>query len=236
VEQRVATARLADDTEVAYALSGHGPFLVYVPGWLTRLELGWALPAERSFFETLARGRTLLRYDKPGTGLSGPLHRPYSMELELAALDAVTAAAGAGRFDLFGTSLGAAVAAYRSTPPAATEHATSVNTRPRSCTGKKPGLVNTRDRPPVRSASIRSPTTPTMPTTPLPSAVTRKSFDHPVSSHTSRVPPRSGSWSISQSPFSLTQQALSSIRPHETVTRSHPGECPGFDVPVVEGT
>ena len=110
MEQRVATTRLADGTEVAYALAGHGPFLVYVPGWLTHLELGWALPVERRFFEALARGRTLLRYDKPGTGVSGPLNGPYSMDVELAALEAVTAAAGAGRFDLFGISLGAAVA------------------------------------------------------------------------------------------------------------------------------
>ena len=51
----------------------------------------------------------------------------------------------------------------------------------------KPGLANTPDRPavkPVRSASIRSPTTPTKLTTSSASAVTRKSFDHPVSSRT----------------------------------------------------
>jgi pimeloyl-ACP methyl ester carboxylesterase/DNA-binding CsgD family transcriptional regulator len=110
MEQRVATTRLADGTEVAYAVAGHGPFLVYVPGWLTHLELSWALPVERGFFEALAQGRTLLRYDKPGTGLSGPLSRPYSMDVELAALEAVTTAAGASRFDLFGISLGATVA------------------------------------------------------------------------------------------------------------------------------
>jgi pimeloyl-ACP methyl ester carboxylesterase len=110
MEQRIATTRLVDGTEVAYALTGHGPFLVYVPGWLTHLELGWTLPVERRFFESLAQGRTLVRYDKPGTGLSGPLNRPYSMEVELAALAAVTSAAGADRFDLFGISLGAAVA------------------------------------------------------------------------------------------------------------------------------
>jgi len=110
MDQRVATTSLTDGTEVAYALAGHGPFLVYVPGWLTHLELSWALPVERGFFEALAQGRTLVRYDKPGTGLSGSLRQPYSMEVELAALEAVTTAAGADRFDLFGISLGAAVA------------------------------------------------------------------------------------------------------------------------------
>ena len=40
----------------------------------------------------------------------------------------------------------------------------------------------------------RNPTTPTTLTTSSASAVTRKSLDHPVSSRTSKVPPRTGSW------------------------------------------
>jgi pimeloyl-ACP methyl ester carboxylesterase/DNA-binding CsgD family transcriptional regulator len=111
VEQRIATTTLPDGTEIGYALVGTGPFLVYAPGWLTHLELSWAIPAERGFYEALARGRTLLRYDKPGCGLSGPRSGPHTMAVELATLDAVTRAAGAERFDLLGTSLGAAVAA-----------------------------------------------------------------------------------------------------------------------------
>ncbi len=111
MEQRLAAVRLPDGTEVAYALCGHGPFLVYVPGWLTHLELSWAMPPERAFYEALARGRTLLRYDLPGCGLSGPAAGPPSAEQQLAALAAVTGAAGAGRFDLLGVSMGATVAA-----------------------------------------------------------------------------------------------------------------------------
>jgi pimeloyl-ACP methyl ester carboxylesterase/DNA-binding CsgD family transcriptional regulator len=111
VEQRIAQARLRNGTQIAYALAGSGPFLVYVPGWLSHLEASWALPPERGFYEALARGRTLLRYDKPGCGLSGPAGRPPSMALELETLEAVTRAAGAERFDLFGISLGAPVAA-----------------------------------------------------------------------------------------------------------------------------
>src|SRR5690242_18094365 len=98
VEQRIEATRLGDGTEIAYALAGRGPFLVYVPGWLTHLELSWALPAERRFYEALAQGRTLLRYDKPGTGLSGPFDKPYSMEVERETLEAVVRAAGATRF------------------------------------------------------------------------------------------------------------------------------------------
>jgi pimeloyl-ACP methyl ester carboxylesterase len=111
VEQRLATTRLSDGTQIAYALAGDGPFLVYAAGWLTHLELSWALPPERGFYEALARGRTLIRYDRPGCGLSGPSRRPYTMDLELDVLQAVTGAAGARRFDLLGSSLGAPVAA-----------------------------------------------------------------------------------------------------------------------------
>jgi pimeloyl-ACP methyl ester carboxylesterase/DNA-binding CsgD family transcriptional regulator len=111
VKQQLASTRMRDGTEIAYAVSGWGPHLVLAPGWLTHLELGWAMPSERAFYEALARGRTLVRYDKAGCGLSGASERAPSMDLELETLEAVVTAAGADRFDLFGPSLGAPVAA-----------------------------------------------------------------------------------------------------------------------------
>lgn len=110
MDQRLGSTRLSSGAEIAYALAGDGPFLVYVPGWLSHLELSWAIPAERGFYEALARGRTLLRYDRLGAGLSGPL-QPHSMDAEMEMLAAVTAAVGASHFDLLGISLGAPVAA-----------------------------------------------------------------------------------------------------------------------------
>jgi pimeloyl-ACP methyl ester carboxylesterase/DNA-binding CsgD family transcriptional regulator len=110
LEQTIDSVRLSDGTPIAYAQAGDGPPLVYVAGWLTHLELSWAMPPERRYFEWLARGRTLVRYDKPGCGLSGPCDRPPSMQLELEALNAVVDAAGASRFDLLGASFGATVA------------------------------------------------------------------------------------------------------------------------------
>lgn len=112
VDQRIATTKLRDGTEIAYAVVGAGPLLVYVAGWLTHLERSWSLPPERGFYESLARGRTLLRYDKPGCGLSGSTDREPSIQLELETLDAVIGEAGAARFDLLGISLGAPVAAH----------------------------------------------------------------------------------------------------------------------------
>lgn len=115
VKQRLASTRLADGTEIAYAAAGQGPLLVHAPGWLTHLEASWAMPTERAFYEMLARGRTLVRYDKPGCGLSGPTTRAPSLDLEVETLGAVLASvmstAGTDTVELFGASLGAAVAA-----------------------------------------------------------------------------------------------------------------------------
>jgi pimeloyl-ACP methyl ester carboxylesterase len=110
-DQRLGTARLADGAGVAYALSGSGPFLLVAPGWLSHLELGWAIPAERMFHASLSSGRTLVRYDRPGCGLSDPYDGPRTMELELATITAVTDAIGIDRLDVLGWSLGAPVAA-----------------------------------------------------------------------------------------------------------------------------
>jgi pimeloyl-ACP methyl ester carboxylesterase/DNA-binding CsgD family transcriptional regulator len=96
---------------VAYAVTGSGPLLVVAPGWLSHLEMGWAIPAERVFHEALSSGRTLVRYDRPGCGLSDAYDGPRTMELEVATIAAVTEAVGADRFDLLGWSLGAAAAA-----------------------------------------------------------------------------------------------------------------------------
>jgi pimeloyl-ACP methyl ester carboxylesterase/DNA-binding CsgD family transcriptional regulator len=109
--QRLGTARLEDGSRVAYALTGSGPPLLVAPGWLSHLELGWSIPAERMFHEALSSGRTLVRYDRPGCGLSDPYGGARSMALELATIRAVTQAVGASRFDLLGWSLGAPVAA-----------------------------------------------------------------------------------------------------------------------------
>jgi len=104
-------APLASGGRVAYALTGSGPFLLVAPGWLSHLEMGWAIPAERMFYEALSSGRTLVRYDRPGCGLSDAYEGARSMALELATVAAVTEAIGATRLDVLGWSLGAPVAA-----------------------------------------------------------------------------------------------------------------------------
>jgi pimeloyl-ACP methyl ester carboxylesterase/DNA-binding CsgD family transcriptional regulator len=69
------------------------------------------MPGERLFYEGLGPGRTVVRYDRPGCGLSGATDREDVVELELEVILAVAEAVGAERFDLIGTSFGAPLAA-----------------------------------------------------------------------------------------------------------------------------
>lgn len=111
MEQRLGSTHLPDGTNVAYATAGGGPPLLFIGGWLSHLEISWALPAERHLFEGLAQGRTVLRYDRPGCGLSDRMAATGgSLESELDTVAAVVAAAGVERCDVMGSSLGAPVA------------------------------------------------------------------------------------------------------------------------------
>ena len=62
------------------------------------------------FHESLSSGRTLVRYDRPGCGLSEAYDGPRTMALELATIAAVTEELGVTSCDVLGWSLGAAVA------------------------------------------------------------------------------------------------------------------------------
>lgn len=107
MEQRLGSARTPDGVVVAYATAGHGRPLLFVGGWLSHLELSWALPEERQMLESLARGRRLLRYDRPGCGLSaGSAPVEPSLHSELDVVAAVLADAGVQRTDIVASSLG----------------------------------------------------------------------------------------------------------------------------------
>jgi pimeloyl-ACP methyl ester carboxylesterase/DNA-binding CsgD family transcriptional regulator len=107
MEQRLGVTHTADGARIVYAAAGHGAPLLFVGGWLGHLELSWALPAERQMLETLAQGRTLVRYDRPGCGLSDrSVTSDPSPEGELAVVAAVLAAAGVQRTDIVASSLG----------------------------------------------------------------------------------------------------------------------------------
>src|SRR5579859_2542483 len=110
MDQRIQFCQ-QDGARIAYATVGRGPPLIFDSGWVSHLELMWEAGPYRRFYEKLAEKRMLVRYDKPGTGLSDRQRRDFSPEAEVRALEAVVAALGLGRFDVLGTSQGGLVAA-----------------------------------------------------------------------------------------------------------------------------
>src|SRR5256885_2254664 len=59
------------DLNIAYQVVGDGPFdLVYVPGWVSNVELLWEKPKPARLLERLASFSRLILFDKPGTGMS----------------------------------------------------------------------------------------------------------------------------------------------------------------------
>jgi pimeloyl-ACP methyl ester carboxylesterase len=110
MQQRIGRVTTTGGTEVAFSTVGAGRATLYVSGWLSHLQLSWELPEERAFYEGLAQGCRLVRYDRDGCGLSAPSTRQPSLTFELEQLEAVAATLGPEPFDLIGTSLGALVA------------------------------------------------------------------------------------------------------------------------------
>ncbi len=96
---------------VAYSTAGAGPALLCDSGWITDLRAQLELFSFGSFMQGLAERFTVIRYDKPGCGLSDRDRVDLSFDGQVAAALAVADAAGAGRLHLFGASQGAQIAA-----------------------------------------------------------------------------------------------------------------------------
>jgi pimeloyl-ACP methyl ester carboxylesterase/DNA-binding CsgD family transcriptional regulator len=96
---------------VAYSTTGAGPALLCDSGWITHLRAQLELLSYGSFVARLAERFTVIRYDKPGCGLSDRDGIDLSFDAQVAAALAVADAAGAGRFRLFGASQGGQIAA-----------------------------------------------------------------------------------------------------------------------------
>jgi pimeloyl-ACP methyl ester carboxylesterase/DNA-binding CsgD family transcriptional regulator len=96
---------------VAYSAVGTGPPLLCDAGWITHLRGQLELFSYGSFIERLAGRFTVIRYDKPGCGLSDRDGIDLSFDGQMAAALAVADAASAGRFSLFGASQGGQLAA-----------------------------------------------------------------------------------------------------------------------------
>jgi pimeloyl-ACP methyl ester carboxylesterase len=97
------------DVHIAYQVIGDGPIdLVYVPGWVSHIELMWDEPQYERFLRRLASFSRLIVFDKRGTGLSDPvpLDRLPTLEQRMDDVRAVLDAVGSERAAVFGNSEG----------------------------------------------------------------------------------------------------------------------------------
>jgi class 3 adenylate cyclase len=97
------------DVNIAYQVVGEGPLdLVYVPGWVSHLDLNWEEPDYASFLGRLASFSRLILFDKRGTGLSDrvSVNELPTLEQRMDDVRAVMDAAGSEEAALFGASEG----------------------------------------------------------------------------------------------------------------------------------
>ncbi|MCK0168036.1 alpha/beta fold hydrolase [Jannaschia sp. S6380] len=116
--QSIGFCRAPDGVRIAYATVGEGPPLVKAANWLNHLELDWNSPIWGPTFQSCAEGRTFLRYDERGCGLSDWDVGDLGFEAFVRDLETVVDAVGLDRFPLLGISQGCAVSiAYAACHP-----------------------------------------------------------------------------------------------------------------------
>ncbi|HEY5098681.1 MAG TPA: adenylate/guanylate cyclase domain-containing protein [Gaiellaceae bacterium] len=98
------------DVHIAYQVVGDGPFdLVFVPGYVTHLELAWKLPTFGPALTETASFSRMIKFDKRGTGMSDPVSGAPTLETRMDDVRAVMDAVGSRRAALFGLSEGASM-------------------------------------------------------------------------------------------------------------------------------
>ena len=97
---------------VAYEMRGDGPPLVAPAWWVSHLELDWQSAGFRRFWEGIADGYTLIRYDRLGVGMSDRTVRDSDLTLdgEVAMLCALLDELELERVSLIGGSSGSCTA------------------------------------------------------------------------------------------------------------------------------
>ena len=101
-----------DGVDIAYQVIGAGGQLdiVYIPAFVSHLEVMWELAEFAAFLERLASFGRLITFDKRGTGLSDRLPGMPSLEERSRDVGAVMDAAGSDRAAIAGWGDGAAMA------------------------------------------------------------------------------------------------------------------------------
>ena len=107
--QKVEFTRAADGTRLAYSVTGKGPPLIKTANWLNHIEHDWDSPLWRHWIEEFTLGRSLIRYDERGNGLSDWDTPELSFEAFVDDLECIADRLELEQFDLLSISQGAAV-------------------------------------------------------------------------------------------------------------------------------
>jgi pimeloyl-ACP methyl ester carboxylesterase len=100
------------DLQIAYQSFGSGPDLVWVPGWVSQLDLYWEEPSLAWFLERLASFARVIVFDRRGIGLSDRVearHLP-TLEQRMDDIRAVLDDTGVAAAAVFGQGFGIPIA------------------------------------------------------------------------------------------------------------------------------
>src|SRR3990172_1620159 len=109
MEREVRYVTTADGVRIAYSVEGDGIPYVFVPGWISHLEIDAQLFSGFGGAEIM-RGINIVQMDKRGTGLSSRNLSDYSLDARVADVKAVVDDLGLGQFALGGLSEGGPIA------------------------------------------------------------------------------------------------------------------------------
>jgi class 3 adenylate cyclase len=103
MEPRIQYAKTADGVSIAFSTIGEGGAIVYLSAnGFSHIQLEWQFPEMRRWYERLAEGRMLVRFDPRGVGLSQRGVSDFSLDCLLLDLDAVVGHLGLETFALWG--------------------------------------------------------------------------------------------------------------------------------------
>jgi pimeloyl-ACP methyl ester carboxylesterase len=108
--QAIRFIRDISGARIAYAVVGEGPLILCPAWWVSHIERDWEHPGFRRFFARLADGFRVVRYDRPGTGLSDRDVPPRTQEAEVLLLAMLADALGDAQFSMFAVSCAGPVA------------------------------------------------------------------------------------------------------------------------------
>ncbi len=125
MEKQIRFCTTSDGVRVAYTTYGSGYPLIFVPGWVSHLDIDafiWDFAVE-GLLEATGHSLMVARYDKRGTGLSQRGDVGLTIDDRIKDIEAVAGALKLKRFALLGISEGAPIAmAYAARYPRKASH------------------------------------------------------------------------------------------------------------------